>query len=120
MGRSSRINCAQGLSRGGSAANQCDGIGIGGGLRGLGVMRVMGFKCGMQRTSNNSEITEAGGKLRLYVTADLGAGVAVPAGEGQAHYLLHVMRAKAGSASALFNGRDGEWLAEIAGRPSAA
>jgi 16S rRNA (uracil1498-N3)-methyltransferase len=59
------------------------------------------------------QITEAGGKLRLYVDAPLGAGVAVPASEGQAHYLLHVMRAKSGQRVLLFNGRDGEWLAEI-------
>jgi 16S rRNA (uracil1498-N3)-methyltransferase len=72
-------------------------------------MRVMGFQCGMTET-----ITEAGGKLRLYVTAELGTGIAVPADEGQAHYLLHVMRAKTGQRVSLFNGRDGEWLAEIA------
>ena len=60
------------------------------------------------------EITEAGGKLRLYIDAPLVAGVAVPASEGQAHYLLHVMRAKTGQRVLLFNGRDGEWLAEIA------
>jgi 16S rRNA (uracil1498-N3)-methyltransferase len=59
------------------------------------------------------EITEAGGRLRLFVSADLGAGLAVPASEGQAHYLLHVMRAKPGQRVSLFNGRDGEWLAEI-------
>ena len=59
------------------------------------------------------EITEAGGKLRLYVTADLGSGIAVAADDGQAHYLLHVMRAKPGMRISLFNGRDGEWLAEI-------
>jgi 16S rRNA (uracil1498-N3)-methyltransferase len=59
------------------------------------------------------EITEAGGKTRLYVTAALGEGLAVPLSEPQAHYLLHVMRAKAGQRVTLFNGRDGEWLAEI-------
>ena len=59
------------------------------------------------------EITEAGGKLRLYVDAELGEGMAVAASEAQAHYLLHVMRARAGERLALFNGRDGEWLAEI-------
>ena len=59
------------------------------------------------------EITEAGGKLRLYVTADLGSGMAVAADDGQVHYLLHVMRAKPGMRISLFNGRDGEWLAEI-------
>ena len=60
------------------------------------------------------EITEAGGKLRLYVTAELGSGAAVPADDGQAHYLLHVMRARPGMRVSLFNGRDGEWLADLA------
>jgi 16S rRNA (uracil1498-N3)-methyltransferase len=60
------------------------------------------------------EITEAGGKLRLYVTAELGSAAIVAADDGQAHYLLHVMRAKPGMRVSLFNGRDGEWLAEIA------
>jgi 16S rRNA (uracil1498-N3)-methyltransferase len=60
-----------------------------------------------------SEITEAGGKLRLHVVAGLAVGAAVPASEGQAHYLLHVMRAKPGMLVSLFNGRDGEWLAEL-------
>lgn len=59
------------------------------------------------------ELTEAGGKTRLYVTADLGEGVAVTLDEGQSHYLLHVLRAKSGNLVSLFNGRDGEWLAEI-------
>lgn len=60
------------------------------------------------------DLTEAGGKTRLYVTADLGAGVAVTLDEGQSHYLLHVLRAHAGNRVLLFNGRHGEWLAEIA------
>jgi len=51
---------------------------------------------------------------RLHVTADLGAGMAVALDEGQAHYLLHVLRAKSGNLVSLFNGRDGEWLAQIA------
>jgi 16S rRNA (uracil1498-N3)-methyltransferase len=59
------------------------------------------------------EITEAGGKLRLYVEASLHEGAPVPASDAQAHYLLHVMRAKPGMRVSLFNGRDGEWLAEI-------
>ncbi|PCI59785.1 MAG: 16S rRNA (uracil(1498)-N(3))-methyltransferase [Kordiimonadales bacterium] len=33
--------------------------------------------------------------------------------QDQSHYLANVMRAKAGSLVALFNGRDGEWAAEI-------
>jgi 16S rRNA (uracil1498-N3)-methyltransferase len=60
------------------------------------------------------DLTEAGGKTRLYVTGDLGANMAVALDEGQAHYLLHVLRARAGNRVLLFNGRDGEWLAEIA------
>ena len=60
------------------------------------------------------ELTEAGGKTRLYVTADLGEGVALALDDGQAHYLLHVLRAKDGNLVLLFNGRDGEWLAELA------
>jgi 16S rRNA (uracil1498-N3)-methyltransferase len=59
------------------------------------------------------DVTEAGGKSRLYVTGDLGASMAVALDEGQAHYLLHVLRAKTGNRVLLFNGRDGEWLAEI-------
>ena len=59
------------------------------------------------------EITEAGGKLRLYVNGNLGAGLGVAASEAQAHYLLHVMRAKAGQRVSLFNGRDGEFSASL-------
>jgi 16S rRNA (uracil1498-N3)-methyltransferase len=60
------------------------------------------------------ELTEPGGKVRLYVEASLGDAVRVVPDEGQAHYLLHVMRAKSGDRISLFNGRDGEWLARIA------
>src|SRR5882672_8041049 len=72
----------------------------------------------MTKELNEQELTEVGGQdrhnqPRLYVTGDLGAGVAVALDEGQAHYLLHVLRARTGNLVALFNGRDGEWLAEI-------
>ena len=53
-------------------------------------------------------------RTRLFVDKQLAAGAAVAASEGQAHYLSHVMRAKAGEAVALFNGRDGEWSATVA------
>jgi len=59
-------------------------------------------------------VTEAGGKTRLFVVGDLGAGMTVALDEGQTHYLLHVLRAKTGNRLLLFNGHDGEWLAEIA------
>ncbi len=48
---------------------------------------------------------------RLYVEADLGAGVYVPVEGNAAHYLLSVMRIGEGDAVLLFNGRDGEWAA---------
>ncbi len=67
-------------------------------------------------TRQAAELTGAGGKTRLYVTGDLGPGAALPLDEGQAHYLLHVLRAKTGDRVSLFNGRDGEWLAGIAAR----
>ena len=59
------------------------------------------------------DLTEAGGKTRLYVTGDLGANKIVLLNDGQTHYLLHVLRARAGNRVLLFNGREGEWLAEI-------
>ena len=61
----------------------------------------------------DEQLTEAGGKTRLYVTGDLGTNMSVALGEGPSHYLLHVMRAKSGNRVLLFNGRDGEWLAQI-------
>jgi 16S rRNA (uracil1498-N3)-methyltransferase len=62
----------------------------------------------------DAELSEPGGKVRLYVEAALNGGARVEPSAGQAHYLLHVMRAKAGDHISLFNGRDGEWLAHIA------
>lgn len=61
-----------------------------------------------------SDLTYSGGKLRLYVGASLGAGACIEPDAGQTHYLLHVMRAKAGDRVSLFNGRDGEWVARLA------
>ena len=66
----------------------------------------------MSNELHKMELAEA--VTRLHVTANLGAGMAVALDEGQAHYLLHVLRAKSGNLVSLFNGRDGEWLAEIA------
>jgi len=61
----------------------------------------------------DAELSEPGGKVRLYVEATLDIAARVEPSAGQAHYLLHVMRAKAGTRVSLFNGRDGEWLARI-------
>jgi 16S rRNA (uracil1498-N3)-methyltransferase len=58
---------------------------------------------------------------RLYVEADLAPGVVLPLERAQAGYLLTVLRKAEGDAVHLFNGRDGEWKAEIQpnGRKSA-
>jgi 16S rRNA (uracil1498-N3)-methyltransferase len=61
----------------------------------------------------NAHLSDPGGKVRLYVEAPLEQGARVDATEGQAHYLLNVMRAKAGNRVSLFNGRDGEWLGQV-------
>ncbi|MES2435592.1 MAG: 16S rRNA (uracil(1498)-N(3))-methyltransferase [Pseudomonadota bacterium] len=53
-------------------------------------------------------------KIRLYVDQPLAMGQAVAVNADQAHYLFNVMRLARGAAVALFNGRDGEWRAEIA------
>jgi len=52
-------------------------------------------------------------RLRLYVTEDLAAGAELVLEPGHSHYLGTVMRRKPGDGVLLFNGRDGEWLAEI-------
>ncbi|MBV8798786.1 MAG: 16S rRNA (uracil(1498)-N(3))-methyltransferase [Alphaproteobacteria bacterium] len=61
----------------------------------------------------NDHLSEPGGKVRLFVEAPLAEAAHVQASEAQAHYLLHVMRARAGDRVSLFNGHDGEWLAQI-------
>ncbi len=53
-------------------------------------------------------------KIRLYVEHPLGAGQPVPLTADQAHYLFAVMRLGVGAAVLLFNGRDGEWRADVA------
>jgi 16S rRNA (uracil1498-N3)-methyltransferase len=76
-------------------------------------LELIRVKCGMAEEIKEQDLTEAGGKTRLYVTGDLGKDVTVALDESQTHYLLHVLRAQAGNRVLLFNGRDGEWQAEI-------
>ena len=52
---------------------------------------------------------------RLYVEDDLGPGVTLGLDPGRAHFLRSVLRLARGAELALFNGRDGEWLARIDG-----
>lgn len=61
-----------------------------------------------------AETREAGVVTRLYVEAALGAGAAVALDEARAHFLRNVLRLGPGDTVALFNGRDGEWSAEVA------
>jgi 16S rRNA (uracil1498-N3)-methyltransferase len=52
--------------------------------------------------------------VRLYIDAALAHGAVVALPEAQNHYVVHVMRMKAGDTLHVFNGRDGEWQATIA------
>ena len=52
-------------------------------------------------------------KVRLYVEQPLGAGQVIALGPEQSHYLFSVMRLAVGAEVALFNGRDGEWRAQV-------
>ena len=51
---------------------------------------------------------------RLYLSTDLSQGAEVETTREQAHYLGNVLRMREGGQLLLFNGRDGEWLAELA------
>jgi 16S rRNA (uracil1498-N3)-methyltransferase len=53
---------------------------------------------------------------RLFVDAALAAGETVALERSQSNYLGNVLRLAAGDAILAFNGRDGEWQAQIAGR----
>lgn len=52
-------------------------------------------------------------KIRLYVEHPLGEGQSVPLSREQAHYLFGVMRQGVGAFVLLFDGRSGEWQAEV-------
>jgi 16S rRNA (uracil1498-N3)-methyltransferase len=50
---------------------------------------------------------------RLFVDAELAEGASLTLEATQANYLVNVLRLKPGSSVLLFNGRDGEWRAEL-------
>lgn len=52
-------------------------------------------------------------KIRLFVNAPLAGGESISPGDLQCHYLVHVMRVREGDPIAVFNGKDGEWLATV-------
>ena len=51
---------------------------------------------------------------RLFVEVGLSQGATVSLDRAQANYLLNVLRFKPGDALLVFNGRDGEWRADLA------
>jgi 16S rRNA (uracil1498-N3)-methyltransferase len=53
---------------------------------------------------------------RLFVAAPLRQGAALPLGAAQAHYLVGVLRLKAGDPVLVFNGIEGEWKAHLAAK----
>ena len=53
---------------------------------------------------------------RLFVDAALSAGATVALERNHSNYLGNVLRLAAGDTILVFNGRDGEWRAQIAGR----
>jgi len=53
---------------------------------------------------------------RLFVDVPLAAGTGIALDRDQSNYLGNVLRLAAGDTVLLFNGRDGEWQANIAGR----
>jgi 16S rRNA (uracil1498-N3)-methyltransferase len=53
---------------------------------------------------------------RLFVDARLSAGGTVALAHDQSNYLGNVLRLAAGDTILVFNGRDGEWQAQVAGR----
>jgi 16S rRNA (uracil1498-N3)-methyltransferase len=73
-----------------------------------------GYSTGTLITMSTAAVMAYVPRTRLFVEAPLAAGAAVPVSEQQAHYLTHVMRAAAGERVLAFNGKDGEWDAEIA------
>ena len=53
---------------------------------------------------------------RLFIDAPLNAGANLTLERNQSNYLGNVLRLAAGDSVLVFNGRDGEWRAQIAGR----
>ena len=56
---------------------------------------------------------------RVYVDAPLGEGRTVALDRDQSNYLGNVLRLKSGDSVLVFNGRDGEWQAQVGGRKRA-
>lgn len=59
-------------------------------------------------------MTQAKVKIRLYVPDAFAGTQEITLSEAQSHYVGNVMRAQAGELVSVFNGQDGQWLAEVA------
>ena len=55
----------------------------------------------------------SGYETRLFVEQDLAAGAEIGLSESHRHYIRHVLRLAEGAGVAVFNGRNGEWLAHV-------
>ena len=51
--------------------------------------------------------------IRLFISQELFLNKVIELMDKHRHYLLNVMRQKAGNTLLVFNGKDGEWLADI-------
>jgi 16S rRNA (uracil1498-N3)-methyltransferase len=60
-----------------------------------------------------SVMADQGGKIRLFVKPDLTSGADIELTREHAHYLYTVMRQRRGARLGAFNGRNGEWAAEV-------
>ena len=60
-----------------------------------------------------SDSSENFTRIRLFVEDDLASGGGFTLGRNQSHYLQNVMRQGVGDRVAIFNGRDGEYWAEL-------
>ena len=59
-------------------------------------------------------MTKALRPIRLYIESPLKPSAEISLGQGDSHYIVNVMRLKAGDSIFIFNGRDGEWQATLA------
>jgi len=71
-----------------------------------------GVKPFLPQISEN-QMSEIKAKARLFISSPLKEGASPSLSGPEAHYIVNVMRLKAGDKIALFNGCDGEWLATI-------
>ncbi|HEX9596232.1 MAG TPA: RsmE family RNA methyltransferase, partial [Anaerolineales bacterium] len=71
--------------------------------------------CVAMGNSEGKGMDESRVETRLHVDAPLGTGRELGLDHGRAHFLRSVLRLSRGAHVAVFNARDGEWLARIDG-----